>query len=294
MASPDILIEQQTDEPVTGVELPVVTLQPFSAEATYPVQTLFGCPIARLRMAEAVDEVYRLIACRGTTCRYVVTPNVDHVVMLQEHRGLRRAYRDAALVVADGMPVVLASRLLGKPLPERITGTDLLIAALEAASQRGGLRVYLLGALPGVAVQAAGKIHERWPAVQVVGTNSPPFGFEHDPEYVANLLEDIRQCQPDLLVVGLGAPKQELFVHAHRQEIDALAMCVGAAIDFIAGNKQRAPAWMQRWGLEWLHRVATEPRRLLRRYLRDAWRFPPLVWRDWRNKRKQRDGLQPS
>jgi N-acetylglucosaminyldiphosphoundecaprenol N-acetyl-beta-D-mannosaminyltransferase len=244
---------------------------------------LFGCKIDRVRMPQAVTRVYRLIHGFTGKCRYVVTPNVDHVVMLEHHQGLRRAYDDADVVLADGMPVVLASRLLGRGLPERVTGADLTVALFDAAEYRGGLRVFLLGAGPGVAEQAAAKIHERWPGVEVTGTYSPPMGFEKDPQQNAEILARIAAASPDVLVVGLGAPKQELWVHAHQQEIEAaVALCVGATIDFLAAHKRRAPLWMQKSGLEWLHRVATEPRRLIRRYARDAWQFPKLVFREWR------------
>lgn len=244
---------------------------------------LFGCAIDRVRMPQAVLRVIELIAADDGICHYVVTPNVDHVVMLEHHEGLRRAYADASLTLADGMPVVLASRLLGRGLPERITGTDLACELLASAAEHGGLRVFLLGAGPGVAEQAAQRITSKWPAVDVVGTYSPPFGFEKDAAENAHILEQIAACRPDLLVVGLGAPKQELWVHEHRHEIEArVALCVGAAIDFLAENKRRAPRWMQRAGLEWLHRMASEPKRLAGRYAHDARQFPRLVWREWK------------
>ncbi len=157
---------------------------------------LFGCKIDRVRMPQAVTRVYRLINGFTGTCRYVVTPNVDHVVMLEHHEGLRRAYDDADVVLADGMPVVLASRLLGRSLPERVTGADLTVALFEAAEYRGGMRVFLLGAGPGVAEQAAAKIHQRWPAVEVTGTYSPPMGFEKDPQQNAEILSALPRRVP--------------------------------------------------------------------------------------------------
>ncbi len=239
---------------------------------------LFGCRIDRLRMPQAVERLYQQIGESSGTCRYVVTPNVDHVVMLEHHDGLRRAYDDASLVLADGMPVVLASRLLGCGLPERVTGADLVVGLFAAAERHGKLRTFLLGAAPGVAERAAAKIESRWPAVEVVGTYCPPLGFERDPAENATILERIAAAQPDVLVVGLGAPKQELWVHQHQHQLAAkVALCVGATIDFLAEHKRRAPLWMQKSGLEWLHRAATEPRRLAGRYARDAWRFPRIV-----------------
>ena len=136
--------------------------------------------------------------------------------------------------------------------------------------------------MPGVGEEAARRIHAAWPHVRVVGTYSPPLGFEkHDHENEA-IIERINAVQPDLLVLGLGAPKQELWIQKHAARLDArVALCVGATIDFLAGNKARAPQWMGRCGLEWLHRVATEPKRLARRYLRDALLFPKLLWREY-------------
>lgn len=245
--------------------------------------SLFGFHVDALRMPEAVARVNELVAATGP-CQYVVTPNVDHAVMYQHSPALQAAYADAALVLADGWPVVAASRMLRRPLPERVTGSDLAPALFDAAVARGGLTIYLLGAAPGVAERAAKQIEARWPAVRVVGTYSPPLGFEKNPAENEAILARIAAARPDVLVVGLGAPKQELWVHAHRQQIAAkVALCIGATIDFLAGEKSRAPVWMRRTGLEWLHRLATEPRRLVKRYARDAWIFPQLVVREWRH-----------
>ncbi len=242
---------------------------------------LFGFELDAVDMKQAVARIYSWIAEGKKDCRFVVTPNVDHSVIYQEHAGLRQAYANASLVLADGAPVVAAARLLGRPVPCRVAGSDLAPAIFEAAEQRGGLRVYLLGAGPGVAERAASNIVRRWPAVQVVSTYSPPLGFEHDPRENAFILAQIAAAQPDILMVGLGAPKQELWVNAHREQIESsAALCIGATIDFLAGEKRRAPRWMRRTGLEWVHRVASEPRRLLRRYARDARVFPCLVGRE--------------
>jgi N-acetylglucosaminyldiphosphoundecaprenol N-acetyl-beta-D-mannosaminyltransferase len=152
----------------------------------------------------------------------------------------------------------------------------------DAAERHGGLRVYLLGAAPGVARRAAANIRQRWPSVRIVGTYSPPIGFERDAAENAKIIARLAAAKPDLLLVGLGAPKQELWVDAHRHAISAkVTLCIGATIDFLAGERRRAPMWIRRLGLEWLHRVAGEPRRLLGRYARDAWVFPRLVWREW-------------
>jgi N-acetylglucosaminyldiphosphoundecaprenol N-acetyl-beta-D-mannosaminyltransferase len=236
-------------------------------------------------MSDAVARLIGWLDLPGKRCRYVVTPNADHCVMLRDNDQLRRVYADADLVLADGMPVVLASRLLRRPLPERVTGSDLVPALFDVARVDRPLRVYLLGGAPHVTKTAAENIQTRWPAVQVVGIDSPPLGFEHDERQNQAILERLARVKPDVLVVGLGCPKQELWVHQHRERMAArIALCVGATIDFLAGEKRRAPVWMQRIGLEWLHRLATEPRRLFRRYARNAYIFPQLVWREWRTR----------
>jgi N-acetylglucosaminyldiphosphoundecaprenol N-acetyl-beta-D-mannosaminyltransferase len=234
-------------------------------------------------MNDAVERVYEWLDEPHGPCRFVVTPNVDHAVLVQSNAELRAAYRDAGLVLADGWPVVAASRLLRRPLPERVAGSDLTPALFDAAKRDRPLRVYLLGAAPGVGDRAAKNIRQRWPAVEVVGVYSPPLGFERDEQENRAILDRIRTAAPDVLIVGLGAPKQELWVHRHQREIAArAALCVGATIDFLAGEKRRAPKLLQRFGLEWLHRMLSEPRRLVRRYARDAWIFPQLVWQEWR------------
>ncbi|MCG8449109.1 MAG: WecB/TagA/CpsF family glycosyltransferase [Pirellulales bacterium] len=257
--------------------------------------SLFGMSIDVIDMNLAVQTVIGW--CKGPRdegCRYVVTPNVDHAVMYQTNFALREAYAGASLVLADGAPVVLASRFLRKALPERVAGSDLVPALFDAVSKNAAapksLRVFLLGAGPGVADRAAERIHRRWSGVEVVGTLSPPKGFEHDEEANQQILRALADCQPDLVLVGLGAPKQELWVSRHANQIQAkAALCIGATIDFLAGEKSRAPRWMQRLGLEWLHRMATEPSRLAKRYLCDAWIFPRLIWREWRTSKSLKE-----
>lgn len=251
---------------------------------------LFGMTVDVLTMTETVDAVLAWSrAPRGEACRFVVTPNVDHAVIFQTNEKLREAYAAASLVLADGAPVVVASRLLRRALPERVPGSDLApalftrVAAETPDCGQQPLRAFLLGAGPGVAERAAANIAAVWPGVEVVGTLSPPMGFERDAAENERILAAITAAQPDVLLVGFGAPKQELWTHAHADRINAkVALCIGATIDFLAGEKRRAPKWMRRLGLEWVHRLSTEPRRLAKRYLRDAWIFPQLVWREWR------------
>ena len=247
---------------------------------------LFGVEIDPLRMDQAVAQVLAWVADPAGRCRFVVTPNVDHVVMLQHHMALKAAYSDAGMVLVDGAPVLWSSRLLRCALPERVAGSDLVPALFDAANTDQPLRTYLLGAAPGVADRAAANIRRRWPAVEVVGTYSPPLGFEKDDSENAAILNRIAAARPEVLIVGLGAPKQELWVHKHRDIVNAkVALCVGATIDFLAGERSRAPVWMREFGLEWLYRVGTEPRRLAARYAKDALIFPRILAREWWRRR---------
>lgn len=254
-----------------------------TAVSDWPRVNLFGANIDVLRMSETLEIVHGWVTAPFDRCRYVVTPNVDHMVLLQERQDLRDAYRDASLVLADGWPVVAASRLVGKPLPERVPGSDLVPLLMNTGSPSRPLRVFLLGAAPGVGERAARNIQARYDAVDIVGVHSPPIGFERNKEENNRILYLVEQTEPDILVVGLGAPKQELWVHANRDRLKAkVALCVGATIDFMAGEKSRAPRWLQQLGLEWLHRMLSDPKRLVKRYARDAWTFPGIVWREWR------------
>ena len=244
---------------------------------------MFGLTIDKLSMQEAVSVVKSWIMQGERDCKYVVTPNVDHVVQLEKNTAFKDAYAKASMIVADGKPVVLASKLLGKPLPETVPGSDLVPNIFESFNQSGTpLRVYLLGAMPGVGEVAATNIKAQWPLVEVVGILSPDFGFEKDSAYCDRICESIAASNADLLVIGLGAPKQELWVSKYSQKIPVkVALCVGATIDFLAGNKPRAPIWMRTFGVEWLHRMLSEPKRLVKRYAVDAVIFPQIFLKEW-------------
>jgi N-acetylglucosaminyldiphosphoundecaprenol N-acetyl-beta-D-mannosaminyltransferase len=256
---------------------------------------LFGIELDAVRLPEAVARVGEWATEPFTTCRFVVTPNVDHIVQLQTKDDMRLAYREAALVIADGQPIVWASRWLGRPLPERVAGSDLVPQLFASATAERPLRVMLLGAAPGVGLRAAERIRAAWPSVEIVAVDSPPLGFEHDPVENERIVRLVESSAPQLLIVGLGAPKQELWTLQHRDRLRAnVVLCVGATIDFLAGDLNRAPNWMRQCGLEWFYRLACEPRRLAKRYLRDAWHFPQLIWQERRRTSLRNTPLTPS
>lgn len=250
-------------------------------------RNLFGITIHALDMCESVSTIEAWITDEARSCKYVVTPNVDHIVKLRGDSEFQEAYRDASLVVADGKPVVMASRLLGDALPGTVPGSDLVPSIFERFQRAGKpLGVFLLGAGPGVAAKAALVIQEKWPVVRVNGCYSPPMGFERSDSECAEICVRVARSQADLLVIGLGSPKQEVWVRRHGPSLSVkVALCAGATIDFLAGEKARAPIWMRRFGLEWLHRMASEPRRLGGRYLHDAIVFPGLMYVEWRRRR---------
>ncbi|UCE58136.1 MAG: WecB/TagA/CpsF family glycosyltransferase [Phycisphaerales bacterium] len=234
-----------------------------------------GIPFDVVNFQETLDLIIGL--AKGGRTSYVVTPNVDHVVRTYRAPELRSLYTSADLVVADGTPLIWASRLLGKPLPERVAGSD-LFPALCAKAADNDLSVFLLGGAPGTADQAAAILQQRHPRLKVAGTYCPPFGFEEDADESARILSRIKEAKPAILFVGLGSPKQERWIVANREACGAkVSIGVGISFSFVCGHVHRAPRWMQRLGFEWLHRLLQEPRRLWRRYLVDDTLFFALV-----------------
>ncbi|QFZ18018.1 WecB/TagA/CpsF family glycosyltransferase [Saccharothrix syringae] len=199
----------------------------------------------------------------------IVTANVDIVRAATRDPALAALIAGSEVVVADGMPVVWAGRLAGVPVPERVTGSS-LVFTLAGAAAREGRSVYLLGGNPGVPERAAAVLAERFPGLRVAGTDSPPFGFDTYPELTAEAVAKVVEAKPDLVMVGLGFPKQERLIRLLRAELPRTwFLGCGAGIPMAAGEFRRASGVVQKVGAEWLHRLALEPRRLAKRYLRD-------------------------
>ena len=213
---------------------------------------------------EAIDAIARLVReGRGGT---VFTPNVDHIVQAEHNEVFREAYDRTSLSLVDGTPVLWAARLLGTPLPEKLSGSDMFDPLIERAEQEQ-MRVVLLGGGPGVAELAASKLRERLPKLQIVDTLAPRIGLTATDEEKA-CVERLVKAKADLIFVCLGAPKQELFSDRNREALaPAVLVCFGAAVDFAAGTIPRAPGWVSKAGLEWAFRLGREPRRLASRYL---------------------------
>ena len=216
------------------------------------------------------DEVVERIlnhALAGGCPEYVVTPNAMHIVALQEDANFREIYRQAFLVVPDGVSLLWAAKFLNTPLNGRVNGTD-LFEKLCADAATTGLKVFLLGGRPGAATTAKAILELRHPGLNIVGTHCPPYQFESQLDELALINSKITAANPDLLFVGLGAPKQEKWIAANYQEL-AVPISVGIGISFelVANMVSRSPVWMQKTGLEWLFRLIVEPRRLWKRYI---------------------------
>jgi len=215
--------------------------------------------------AEAIATVLRGLD-RGEG-GFVVTPNLDHLRQLSRNGELASLFRKPDLVVADGMPLVWASRLQGSPLPERVAGSE-LIWSLTAEAALRDRSVFLLGGAPGTCEGAEERLRSCYPGARFAGHFCPPFGFEYDPDEIERIRETLRAANPDIVFVGLGFPKQERLIAYLRSEFPkAWFLGVGYSFSFVAGVTPRAPAWMIRLGLEWLHRLTRDPRRLASRYL---------------------------
>ena len=216
-------------------------------------------------MAETLQAIGEFVESRRFG--YGVTPNVDHTVKLRKNAQFRDLYKKASLVVADGVPLLWAARLLGTPLKERINGTDLFERTCQFAAERG-YSVFLLGGSPGSATSASAELMRRHPTLKIVGLECPPMGFYKDDHQNKAIQSSIRTSGADILFVGLGAPQQEQWMcdYAAGSGV-SFAIGVGVSFSFVGGLIPRAPVWMQRNGLEWLWRLAKEPRRLWKRYL---------------------------
>lgn len=223
--------------------------------------------IDNLTMAETLNEIDKLIQKKN--CSYVVTPNVDHIVRLEKDEELQKVYKNASLILTDGKPLIWISKWYKTPIKEKISGSDLFPRVCQLAANKN-YKMYLLGAAEGVADTAAKNLMKKYPGLNVVGTYSPPFGFEKNEQEMNKIKTQIQAVHPDILIVGLGCPKQEKFMYYHCKELGVpISFGLGASIDFEAGNIKRAPKWMSNHGLEWLYRFSKEPKRLFKRYFVD-------------------------
>lgn len=238
--------------------------------------TLFGITVNNLTMKQTVDRIEAMIGDGGIHQHVVM--NVDKIVKMESNPSLRAAVLDCDLINADGQPIIWVSRLLQSPLKERVTGIDLFDVLIARCAERG-LRPYLVGARREVVAKTVDVLKRKYPKLQFAGWRDGYWSAEEE----AGVVQEIRKARPDVLCIAVGSPKQELFLCKWKKEMQVpFVMGVGGSFDVTAGVLKRAPRWMQDSGLEWLFRLAQEPRRLWRRYLIEDMAFFRLVWREWR------------
>jgi len=249
-----------------------------AGKAANPPLAILGVTFDNVTTEQAIQTIVEMVASRRP--HYLVTANVDFLVQAQTDVELRRIFLDAHLVLCDGTPLVWASRLLGNPLAERVAGADIVPLLIQVAAQRK-YRIFLLGATPDSAQRAVDNLRQQYGDSIIADHYSPPFSklLEMNHEEIN---QRIMAAQPDMLFVSFGCPKQEKWIAMHYQALGVpVTAGVGATIDFLSGQMKRAPGWMQRIGVEWVFRLAQEPRRLFGRYMKDLWVFGRAISRQW-------------
>lgn len=235
------------------------------ADSAIPTIELKGLHFAGLTREQVVDHVFRALA-RGSG-GWIATLNLDYVRRCAAEPETRELFSATDLVVADGMPLLWAARLQGTPLPDRVAGSDLVWLLAERAA-REGRSLYLLGGNPGAADEARTRLQARWPRLRIAGVSSPRISAEPSQAEIASLRALLDGTRPDIVYVAFGAPKEERVIAALRPHFPSTwCIGVGVSLSFMGGDLRRAPQWVQQAGLEWMHRLAQEPRRLAHRYL---------------------------
>ena len=238
-------------------------------------QALLNTFINNVTMSETVEAIEQMIAADKKS--YVVAINVDVVMKIEADPYLKKIVDDADMVLVDGKPLVWISKLHGRPLKEKVSGSDLVPLLCEVAA-KNGYKVFIIGGKEGSAERAKQRLEEKLPDIKIVGTYAPPFGFEKDDAELERINRMISQAHPDLLITCFGCPKQEKWIYENIEKYDAkVSICAGATVDFLAGNVTRAPRWMSEHGLEWFYRFLQEPRRMFKRYFVDDVKIVGLI-----------------
>lgn len=240
-------------------------------------QALLNTYINNLTMSETIDEIEKMIASKQKS--YVVAINVDVVLKIENDPYLKKIVDEADMVLVDGKPLVWISKMYGKPLKAKISGSDLVPLLCDVSAEKD-YKIFILGGKEGIAEQAKRKLIEKHPNIKIVGTYAPPFGFEKDENELNKINQMISNVHPDLLISCFGCPKQEKWIYENIGKYNAkVSICAGATVDFLAGNVKRAPRWMSDHGLEWFYRFLQEPRRMFKRYFIDDVKILKLIFK---------------
>lgn len=240
-------------------------------------QALLNTYINNVTMPETIAAIEQMIEADKKS--YVVAINVDVVMKIEEDSYLKKVVDNADMVLVDGKPLVWISKLHGKPLKAKISGSDLVPLLCEVAAEKG-YKIFIIGGKDGIAEQAKEKLENRLPKIKIVGTYAPPFGFEKNESELDKINQMISEAHPDLLIACFGCPKQEKWIYENIEKYNAkVSVCAGATVDFLAGNVKRAPRWMSDHGLEWFYRFTQEPKRMFKRYFVDDTKIVKLIFK---------------
>lgn len=227
--------------------------------------------ISNLLMDEAIDNIYKFIKDRGE--RYqIFTPNTDIIVKSYVDKNYNKVLNNADMLLPDGKPIIWASRFIGTPLKEKVSGSSLFFRICEEAYSRR-LKIFLFGGVPGAAEKAMRNLNRRYGDI-ISGYYCPQYGFENDPSEIDMAINAIKESESDILIVGLGAPKQEYFINRYKNLYNVpVSLALGGTIDFASGFRKMPPEWLKNTGFGWLWRLLHEPKRLWKRYLIDDIKF---------------------
>ncbi|MBW4560907.1 MAG: WecB/TagA/CpsF family glycosyltransferase [Mojavia pulchra JT2-VF2] len=228
-----------------------------------------------------IDNLLKTEVLEKLQSGVVFTPNVDHLMKLQNDPEFLQAYTSADYKLCDSQILIYASKFLGNPIKEKISGSDFFPAFYNFHKKNKNIKIFLLGAAKGVAAKAQQRINSQVGRNVIVGSYSPSFGFEKNEQECRDIVDLINKSGATVLAVGLGAPKQEKWIYKYKNELPNIKifLAIGATLDFEAGNISRAPKLMSEMGLEWLYRMTTEPKRLWKRYLIEDLPFFWLILR---------------
>lgn len=236
-------------------------------ENKFSKQPLLNVKVNNLTSKEALDCIESLVKSEKKS--YVVAVNVDVIVKNDTDPYLNKIIGDANIVLVDGMPLVWFSKITNHPIIEKVSGSDIVPLVCKLAAKKG-YSLFILGGKSSVLNKAKENLEHSLPSIKIVGTYSPPIGFENNNEEIKKINEMINLSNPDFLIVCLGCPKQEKWIYENYLKYNAkVSICAGATIDFLAGNIKRAPSWISKIGLEWFYRFMQEPKRLFKRYFID-------------------------
>lgn len=240
-------------------------------------QPLLNTYVNNLDMKEALQAIEHMIEVRKKS--YVVAVNVDVMMKIENDSYLKEITDNADMVIVDGKPLVWIAKWHKHPIKAKISGSDLVPLLCEKAAKRG-YGIFIIGGKDGIAEKAKRRLEKKIPDIKIVGTYAPPLGFEKDKVELARINNIISNVSPELLIVCLGCPKQEMWIYENYQKYNAIvSVCAGATVDFIAGNVNRAPQWMCNHGLEWFYRFIQEPKRMFKRYFIDDAKILKLIWK---------------